>query len=897
MAGRGRARQDKTADAPPGPSVPKTPPSPMRPGRGRPMRSGSITATPPPGGPPAAEQPTARARFDPAAGTFVPRAAVNPAAPAFVPRTAVNPAAPSFVPRGAVNPAAQAFVPSVNPAAPAFVPKVNPAAKAFVPRGTPVVQPSVPRYASAIRLRRPIAEAGAEAQNPPVVQPSVPRYAAAINAIRNRKRPETEPQGAAANPIPEFEHVHLVQKKPSAAAAAAPTSPFKFPSLSPPAPKPPRFQGVRRRRTKDPAMGPFSLEEKQYTLGNKLCDSSWSPNVEFFPAVKGTSLKVCVRRVTMAGLDENYEDAMWDEIKALRHVDNKHCVRMMACFYLRQAEASNDPSKIVVLIEEWLSESLLDRIARFKYQPMTPDDVIKADRQFFELVPSGVDLRSVKIWMGQIAQAIEYLHFSRIVHGRIEPNSVMIRRKDRAILSHFLCAQTYYGPGGTRPFKFMNPSYMGPDLTQQCTEPNWTWDGKENDVWGFGCTCFYAMCGNHLFTSNLAMRPMQHHNANALIDFQKVSHREKNFLKMLLLPNRRITAIEQVLKTDWFVMPQPHPTSPSLNPAVSSDKGTRAKTFNVLGAPHGDTYTIMADKGYALTHLIGKGGFGAVYAGTKDEDGRMVPVAMKMIGGFNKVKEPNSAWYYRTKRYPTELKVMTKLKHPNLVYVYEVFLESNTHGREWERRSYIWMERSKTDLYKLACETPNYTLPQQVLAPLIAHSLNGLEFLHENRIAHRDIKPANILIFDTPQGLIAKITDYSLIRETDYNTISQSVAATKGYQSPDCILKRYNPFKLDVFSMGITIFVCLIGRKPGWDPDKVRDEDTLVHEFTKLVNDVNARFMNHPVLRRLIRDQMLTLRDADRATVKQLKQNPWFPNVWTHPMYQVKNAIHGFKDH
>ena len=63
------------------------------------------------------------------------------------------------------------------------------------------------------------------------------------------------------------------------------------------------------------------------------------------------------------------------------------------------------------------------------------------------------------------------------------------------------------------------------------------------------------------------------------------------------------------------------------------DMAARLRSFRVLGQQAGNIYEQMAEKGYAITFLIGKGGFGAVYAGIKQQNGKLVPVAMKLIGG------------------------------------------------------------------------------------------------------------------------------------------------------------------------------------------------------------------------------------------------------------------------
>ena len=304
-------------------------------------------------------------------------------------------------------------------------------------------------------------------------------------------------------------------------------------------------------------------------------------------------------------------------------------------------------------------------------------------------------------------------------------------------------------------------------------------------------------------------------------------------------------------------------------------------------------YDDMADEGYAVGFLIGKGGFGAVYGGTKMdlETKELIPAAMKVIGGFNKRKNTSR---YRTLYYPTELRILKYLRHPNLVLCFDVFQEWNTRGRQFDRRTFIWMERSTTDLYRMAYELPNHRIPNDFLAPLMSFAFLGLDFLHANLIAHRDLKPANILVFETPTGQVAKITDYSLIKEVNPYDLATSLVGTRGYQSPAMLRAiGYNPFKADVFAMGIVIFELSVGRRPNWNPGK--GNMFIAGEFEKLVADVTQVMADHP-LQPFLLTSVFTFEDVDRCTLEELMHQDWFPQVVTEgdPAY-ADRAIRGFE--
>ena len=154
--------------------------------------------------------------------------------------------------------------------------------------------------------------------------------------------------------------------------------------------------------------------------------------------------------------------------------------------------------------------------------------------------------------MGQIALAIDYLHTKGYVHNRIEPNSIMIRSVHRAVLSHFLAAGMYHVKwlNAVQVNKFMPATYMSNNIIMASTGLQVTTDAKENDVWGFGCTCAFAMSGQDLFAaSTLEQSLMAHANANGLINGLGVSVEHQQFLRPFFAFHGRTTGIEDVSQT------------------------------------------------------------------------------------------------------------------------------------------------------------------------------------------------------------------------------------------------------------------------------------------------------------------------------------------------------------
>ena len=82
--------------------------------------------------------------------------------------------------------------------------------------------------------------------------------------------------------------------------------------------------------------------------------------------------------------------------------------------------------------------------------------------------------------------------------------------------------------------------------------------------------------------------------------------------------------------------------------------------------------------------------------------------------------------------------------------------------------------------------------------------------LHSYGISHRDIKPENILVND--HGDI-KIIDFGFATSQELEEVV--VAGTPQYMAPELVLrKNYDPFKADVWALGIMLYWVTLGYYP-----------------------------------------------------------------------------------
>src|SRR4029079_10683470 len=107
-------------------------------------------------------------------------------------------------------------------------------------------------------------------------------------------------------------------------------------------------------------------------------------------------------------------------------------------------------------------------------------------------------------------------------------------------------------------------------------------------------------------------------------------------------------------------------------------------------------------------------------------------------------------------RFQREMDVIKELKHPNIV---EFLEQGSARGQFWFAMEHV----AGTNLETLANENKG-TYPISQACRMACQVLRGLEHAHKMGFVHRDIKPENILIARTPEGMVAKISDFGLAK-------------------------------------------------------------------------------------------------------------------------------------
>nr|XP_023011987.1 cyclin-dependent kinase 4 [Leptinotarsa decemlineata]XP_023011988.1 cyclin-dependent kinase 4 [Leptinotarsa decemlineata] len=208
------------------------------------------------------------------------------------------------------------------------------------------------------------------------------------------------------------------------------------------------------------------------------------------------------------------------------------------------------------------------------------------------------------------------------------------------------------------------------------------------------------------------------------------------------------------------------------------------------------------ENGYMYQGLnrIGRGAYGTVYKATEKTTG--LDVALKKVC----VQLTEDGVPMNTLREISLLRQLNTSNHPNIVRLLDV-----CHGQQMEREliMYLVFEHVEQDLYTYIEKHPRGFSTIEI-RNLSREILDGVDFLHSNRVVHRDLKPQNLLV--TKDGHI-KLADFGLAKTYDFDMKLTSVVVTLWYRAPEVLLGLQYATPVDIWSVGC-IMVELYSLKP-----------------------------------------------------------------------------------
>lgn len=252
--------------------------------------------------------------------------------------------------------------------------------------------------------------------------------------------------------------------------------------------------------------------------------------------------------------------------------------------------------------------------------------------------------------------------------------------------------------------------------------------------------------------------------------------------------------------------------------------------------------------------LLGHGSFSRVYGGYACT---YTPVAIKKIPMIEAEKEKN-------KKYLTsEISIMKKLNHENIVNLLDVIWEEND--------LYLVLERCGGGDFKKYLN--GQAMREQYAQFFLKQLASGLKYLHDNKISHRDLKPQNLLLSEDYK--ILKISDFGFAKIVGSNALQETICGSPMYMAPEIMDHLPYTDKSDLWSVGIIMYEVMFGKYP-IAAKNIFELMKALQTFTRI------NFPNSPVISKEAKHLIVSL------LTKQVESRISWESFFSHSWFSLK---------
>ncbi len=286
---------------------------------------------------------------------------------------------------------------------------------------------------------------------------------------------------------------------------------------------------------------------------------------------------------------------------------------------------------------------------------------------------------------------------------------------------------------------------------------------------------------------------------------------------------------------------------------------------------------------YEVLGELGHGGMATVYRAHDPRLGR--DVAVKLLHSHLRDSIEVAA------RFATEARAVAKLRHPNIVEVFDV------SGDE-DQEQFLVVELIRgPSLRKLLAE--HGALPPEIGVAIALDVLSALTSAHESGVVHRDVKPENVLLEhreaprvepgappkdlsgDLPGSRVrVKLTDFGIAKLLDAQGVTSTgqVLGSPAHMAPEQIEGSEVDERADVFGAGVLLYECIVGHLPfvGQNPAQVLRRVlegiyTKAEEDRPVVGSILSRICDR-ALAKIPDDRFPTVRSLRDALAEELRR-------------------------
>mmetsp|Transcript_22893 Transcript_22893/g.38325 ORF Transcript_22893/g.38325 Transcript_22893/m.38325 type:complete len:432 (-) Transcript_22893:192-1487(-) len=292
----------------------------------------------------------------------------------------------------------------------------------------------------------------------------------------------------------------------------------------------------------------------------------------------------------------------------------------------------------------------------------------------------------------------------------------------------------------------------------------------------------------------------------------------------------------------------------------SKSDSSRTSSAPMSGLQHQQASSPVSSSGefhekYKVGVILGQGSFSVVREGRRNIDDEKVAVKIVTRNKLQREDELSLR---------IEVEVLMSLDHPHIVRALDFF----------EEREYFYLVLEHIDggeLFDRLIDKAFYS--EGEARDLFIVLLNAIKYCHDRNVIHRDIKPENILLTSKADDIDIKLADFGFAVKSG-EPAAKEQAGTPGYIAPEIIQNKPHGKPVDMWSLGVVLYMLLGGYPPFFGPG----DDTL----TIYRRILRCEYEFHPENwesvssegKSLIQ-QLLNLDPEKRLTVEQALTHPW----------------------
>nr|GMD69728.1 calcium-dependent protein kinase 17-like [Ipomoea batatas] len=286
----------------------------------------------------------------------------------------------------------------------------------------------------------------------------------------------------------------------------------------------------------------------------------------------------------------------------------------------------------------------------------------------------------------------------------------------------------------------------------------------------------------------------------------------------------------------------------------------------VLGRPMSDVRT-----SYTIGKELGRGQFGVTHLCTDKQTGEQF--ACKTIAKRKLVNKEDIEDVRR------EVQIMHHLTgQPNIVQLKGAYEDKHS--------VHLVMELcAGGELFDRIIARGHYT--ERAAASLLRTIVQIVHTCHSMGVIHRDLKPENFLLLSKDEDAPLKATDFGLSVFYKQGDVFKDIVGSAYYIAPEVLKRSYGP-EVDIWSVGVMLYILLCGVPPFWAESENGIFNAILRGHVDFSSDPWPAIS--PGAKDLVK-KMLNSDHKQRLTALEVLNHPWIKEDGEAPDTPLDNAV------